>query len=505
MAHIASSSDRPSGARAYARLDRQTDRRAGLAPKPQTTVEASTTVTLDKIGDFLELDFGRLFVWLRNGLLIASVLAATGAVLGLGYAVLTKPRFTVTTDVLIDPANLQVVEGDLYSQPGQVDGQLLIAGSKLRVLTSRNVLARVVEDLHLVEDTEFYDPNPGFSLPGLPGGETSGAKLAPEVIALRNLTQRVSAVADEKSFVATLMVSAETTDKAILISDALIRSFRAELASAEADGAARAAASLDERLEQLKRDVQIAEERVQTFRRQNNLAASGNGELVSTQTMNALNAQLVEAQARLIEAQANYDAIRADGANASPTGTSAATALANLRDKAGALQQELTAQQMVYGPRHPTIVRLGAELQAVETQIEREVGRVVSTAKSTLDEARANVAALTSQTHDLTGNVFSDNELQVQLRELERDATSKTAIYESFLSRARQITEQEQIDTTNVRVISTAVPPPGRSWPPRTVLVIGLGAFAGFVLGMMLAVAIGIWRDLRRPPLRANA
>jgi glycosyltransferase involved in cell wall biosynthesis len=197
-----------------------------------------------------------------------------------------------------------------------------------------------VEDLHLVEDTEFYDPNPGFSLPGLPGGETSGAKLAPEVIALRNLTQRVSAVADEKSFVATLMVSAETTDKAILISDALIRSFRAELASAEADGAARAAASLDERLEQLKRDVQIAEERVQTFRRQNNLAASGNGELVSTQTMNALNAQLVEAQARLIEAQANYDAIRADGANASPTGTSAATALANLRDKAGALQQE---------------------------------------------------------------------------------------------------------------------------------------------------------------------
>ncbi|HEY0031861.1 MAG TPA: GumC family protein [Devosia sp.] len=507
MVDMVGPTDRTSGARVYARLDRGADRRAPVAANTQVPpAGAPTTVTLDKIGDFLELDFSRLFVWMRNGMLVATVLAATGGVLGFGYAVLTKPRFTVTTDVLIDPANLQVVEGDLYSQPGQIDGQLLIAGSKLRVLTSRNVLARVVEDLDLTQDTEFYDPNPtGFSLPGLTTGESSEPKLAPEVIALRNLTQRVSTLADEKSFVASLLVSAETTDKAIAISDAMIRAFQAELASAEAEGASRAAASLDERLDQLKNDVQQAEERVQAFRRTNNLAASGSGELVSTQTMGALNTQMIEAQARLIAAQANYDAVIADGPNASPAGSNGATAVAALRDRAGSLQQQLTAQEMVYGPRHPTIVRLGAELAAVQSQINTEIERVTATARSTLDEAKANLAAITEKTENLTGSVFADNELQVQLRELERDATSKTAIYESFLSRARQITEQEQIDTTNVRVISTAVPPPGRSWPPRTVLVIGMGAFAGFLLGMMLAVAFGIWRDLRRPPVRTNA
>lgn len=506
MVDMAGPSDRPSGARVYARLDRKGDRRAPVAANTQTPAPAPTTVTLDKIGDFLELDFGRLFVWLRNGMRVALVLATLGGALGFAYAVLTKPRFTVTTDVLIDPANLQVVEGDLYSAPGQVDGQLLMAGSKLRVLTSRNVLERVVEDLHLVEDTEFYDPNPsGFSLPGFSGGETSEPKLAPEVIALRNLTQRVSTVADEKSFVASLLVSAETTDKAIAISDAMIRAFQAELASAEADGASRAAASLDDRLDQLKNDVQQAEQRVQDFRRTNNLAASGSGELVSTQTMGALNTQMVEAQARLIAAQANYDAVISDGPNASPAGTSAATAVAALRDRAGSLQQQLMAQEMVYGPRHPTILRLRAELDAVQSQVNTEVERVTATARSALDEAKANLAAITTETETLTGSVFADNELQVQLRELERDATSKTAIYESFLSRARQITEQEQIDTTNVRVISTAVPPPGRSWPPRTVLVIGLGALAGFFLGMMLAVLVGIWRDLRRPSVRAAA
>ncbi len=499
MVDIAPPSPHRSASHAYARLGGEP---AWTPSTPANTTQpqsATTTVTLDKIGDFLELDFGRLFVWLRNGLLLSTVLAGTGAVAGGAYAVLSKPRFTVTTDIMIDPANLQVVEGDLFSQPGQVDSQLLIAGSKLRVLTSRNVLARVVEELDLVNDPEFVDRStPLFALPNL-FGSTAEAKDDPSVTALRALSERVSTKADEKSFVASLLVSAEDTGKAIAISDGIVAAFRDELAEAEADGASRAAASLDSRLDELKADVQAAEERVEKFRRDNNLAASSDGQLVSTQTMNALNTQVVEAQAKVIAAQTNYDTLVAAGADANPS-VGNTTSLQALRDRAGALQQTLLAQSMTLGPRHPTIVGLTAELGAVQTQIRSEVDRAVAAAKTALEEAQANLEALTAETASLTSAVFTDNDLQVQLRELERDATSKTAIYESFLSRARQITEREQIDTTNVRVISTAVPPPGRSWPPRTVLVIGIGAFAGLLLGMGVAIALGIWRDMRWPP-----
>lgn len=492
-----------SGARAFARLNSERNvQRIVPANTEAPASEPVATVTLDKIGDFLELDFRRLFTWLRQGMVVIIALTVVGALIGGAYGVLSKPRYTVGTDILIDPANLQIVADDLFAPPGQADNQLLSAGSKLRVLTSRNVLARVVADLNLASDPEFYDPTPSFSLSGLLGGGSAATPTSPELAALGALASRVTTTADEKSFVATLQVSSESTDKAILLSEAIVRAFQAELADAEADGAGRAAAAIDDRLAELKAGVQAAEEKVEAYKRANNLSAS-DGQLVSSQTMTQLNAQVVEAQSRVIAAQSAYDTLIATGPDASLSGAASAS-LGALRDKASTLQQELDAQSMVLGPRHPTIVALQAQVQAANGQMQAELDRAVNGARAALDEAKASLVALQGNADALKGEVFTDNASQVALRELERDATSKTAIYESFLSRARQITEREQIDTTNVRVISTAVPPPARSWPPRTVIVLAMGGFAGLALGLLLALIWGIVGDMRRAPGQRN-
>lgn len=448
------------------------------------------TVTLDKIGTFLELDFRRLFVWLRAGLVMALLLAIVGGVLGGAYGLLGKQRYTVTTDILINPANLQVVQDDLYAPSGQVDGQILSMRSKQRVLTSGSVLSRVVDELDLTNDPEFFDASRS--------GEADRAKTDPKLAALKTLEAKVKTAADEKSFVTTLSVSAQTPDKAVRISEAIVRTFQEELASAEASGANRAAAALDARLGQLKNDVQAAEEKVEAYRRNRNLASS-NGQLVSSQTMTQLNSQIVEEQSRVVAAQANYDALVASGANGTRSAPETSEALALLREKANSLRQQIDSQAMTFGPRHPTIVRLKTELETVGSQLRSEYARTVDQAKVNLNRTKASLASLNAKMNELKGKVFADNESEVALRELLRDAASKTAIYESFLSRARQITEREQIDTTNVQVISTAVPPSKRSWPPSTSIMIGAGAVAGFALGMLLAIAWGIIRDMRRP------
>lgn len=488
------------GARAFARLGARTVANDAVAEAP-APVE---TVTLGKIGDFLELDFGRLFTWLRRGVALSAILAAIGAAAGGAYAVLTPPKYNVATDILIDPTNLQIVNDDLFQQPGAIDSALLNAGSKQRVLTSGNVLARVVEDLDLANDPEFYDPAPGgFSLSALFGG---GGKAVgdPKVAAQAALDARVSSKPDDKSFVTTLTVSSESVDKAIRISEAMVEAFKQELASAEAAGAGRTATALNERLNELKADVKAAEEKVEAYKRDNGLTTSS-GELVNTTTMAQFNQQVVEAQSRVIAAQAAYDELVAAGPNANSAEMQASATLASLRATVGSLKQQLDSQSMIYGPRHPSIVKLSTELAAANAQLDAEVRRIVGAARVTLEEAKAALAGLEAKAAELRTSVFTDNQALVTLRELERDATSKATIYEAFLSRARQVTEREQLDSTNVRVISQAVPPAARSWPPRTVVMLGVGAVGGFMLGMVLAVVLGAARDLRQPPHRTVA
>lgn len=463
-------------------------------PLIATEPEPVVTVTLDKIGSFLELDFRRLFTWLRAGLLMACLLAIVGGIAGGAYALLAKQRYTVTTDILINPGNLQVIQNDLYPQSGQIDSQILSARSKQRVLTSNSVLSRVVDELELFNDPEFYNPKSKDD-------DAGASKPDPKLAALRSLQTKVKTTSDDKSFVTTLSVTARTAEKAVEISQKIAESFQEELASTEASGAKRAAAALDARLGQLKDDVQAAEEKVEAYRRSRNLSSS-NGQLVSSQTMTQLNGQIVEEQARAVAAKANLDALVASGINGSPATPEASGALAQLRERANGLRQQIDSQAMTLGPRHPVIVRLRTELGTVDQQLRTEYARTVEQAKADLNRSRASLASLNARMNDLKGTVFDDNESEVTLRELLRDAASKSAIYESFLSRARQITEREQIDTTNVQVISMAVPPNARSWPPSTPITIGLGAVAGFVLGMLLAIAWGILRDMRNPPNR---
>jgi uncharacterized protein involved in exopolysaccharide biosynthesis len=466
------------------------------------------TVTLNKLGDFLELDFGRLFTWMSRGKKLAISLAVLGAIAGGLYGVFGTPKFTVGTDVMIDPANLQVVSDDLFQQPGQADAALLRAGSKLRVMTSGNVLLRVVDELNLSADKEFYNPNPAFSLSALlPFGALAGNdKIPPDprLAALAALEKKIGTKADEKSFVATLTVSSENPQKSVRIAEAIVASFQHELATAEAAGASRTAEALNQRLDELKASVKEAEEKVEAYKRAHNLAASS-GELVSNQTLTQLNAQVVEAQSRVISAQSAYDELLAAGSSASTADTQASATLTALRSRISDLRSQFNSQSMIYGSRHPTIVKLSTELQVAESELNAEIGRIVAAAKVTLDEATSGLAALTSKVNDLKTSVFADNEALVALRELERDAASKTTIYEAFLSRAKEVAEREQIDTTNVRVISPAVPPAERSWPPKTVVMLVAGAVAGLAFGMMIAVLLGIWRDLKRPANQRKA
>ncbi len=442
-----------------------------------------------------QIDVPRVVRWLRGGMLLIAAAAILLALVGVGYSIVTRPRFTAHAAIVVDPSNLQVVPDDIYAQSQQRDSQLLEVESMLSVLTSGNTLSRVVNDLDLSSDPEFVK-SAGVDVAGMFGLSSGGGTPRPaSATALEALATRIKAVRDDGSFVVDVNLWSEDPDKSVRIVNALVAAFQAELAQEEAEGAQRSVSSLTDQLTQLKRNVADAEDAVETFKRTHNLQQT-NGEMTSAQSMTQLNAQVTDAQARLIAAQARYDSLTRTGSAGASTDALQSATMTALRTQYATLKQQYDSAAATLGKLHPTMLQLAQQVKAAEAQMNNEIARTVAAAKSEVDAAHSALTALTAQTATARSSVATDDQAQVQLRELQREADSRTAIYQAYLTRADQLAQRQQIDTTNVRVIS---PPllPTRSWPPGPLLAGAAGIFAGALLGMVLAAALGFLRDYR--------
>jgi succinoglycan biosynthesis transport protein ExoP len=444
------------------------------------------------------LDLIHSLRWLRARFWLLVLTALLGALGGFLFVHLVKPTYTVNSEVLVDPSSLKVISDDLFTESQQRDTQLLDAESKLRILTSGNVLARVVNELKLDQDPEFVGDPAGFSLTTLLGLSGPPEKVDPALAALRTLDKRVRAGREERSFVVTLTVWTEAAAKSVLIANKLVAAFQEELVKAEADNAGRTAAALFDRLDGLKASVAAADQAVEAFKREHGLQSSS-GELVSTLLANQVNSRVIDAQNRVIQAESRYKGLTSPDANGARSANALQSdTMTELRARYAVIKAQADAQAAVLAPGHPTLIGLRAQLQTIETQIADETARIVQGAKTELDAAQVSLAALAGEADKMKSSVFADKEAQAELHQLERDAESKAAIYQTFLTRARQVTERQQLNTTNVRVITPALPPASRSWPPRTAMVMGAGMGAGLLFGGVLSIGLGLLGDLRR-------
>jgi uncharacterized protein involved in exopolysaccharide biosynthesis len=441
----------------------------------------------------IDIDAVRVLGWMRRSATLIAAATVALALVGVGYALVTKPRFTARAELVVDPSNLQIVPDNLYPQSQQRDSQLLEVESMLDVLVSGNTLSRVVSDLDLADDPEFVQPA-GFDLSGLLG--LGPARPVPAAVrALETLASRVKAVRDDGSFVVDVDVWTSDPGKSVRVADSVVTAFQQELADEEEAGARRSVDNLTSQLAQLKADVKAADDAVEAFRRAHGLQQS-NGQTAGAQSMTQLNAQLTDAQTRLIAAQARYDALTGSGSpGASSEALQSATMVA-LRTQYATVKQQYDSTAASLGRLHPTMIELARQVKAAEDQIQREIARTVAAAKSDVDAAQAALAAIEAKASAARAAVADDDQAQVQLRELQREADSATAIYQAYLSRADELAQRQQINTTNVRVISPPVQPK-KSWPPSPLLAAGAGAAVGLLLGALLAAGLGLLRDTR--------
>jgi uncharacterized protein involved in exopolysaccharide biosynthesis len=429
-----------------------------------------------------------------------------GAALGVAIALSTPKKYEATAELIVDPRDLKLTDSDLTQSLVASDATLAIVENKVRVLTSGAVLNKVVDELNLVDDPEFNGQGGGLGVLSFirsllsrddgPGGADEGRRRA---LTVGNLAESLTVERGGKTFVITIGVTTRNGEKSALIANTMTDIFLQTYGEIQSDTASRANEELTARLDELRKGVEAAERKVEDFRATHDLV-DAQGHLISDDELLKLNEQLSVARAHTLELSARAASARGLNVDSVLGGTlpeeiNSAT-MADLRSQYATLKQEADRAAVRLGPRHPERQALDAQLAGARDRIGVELRRIASSLQVELRRAvqlDQQLASRLAQLKVRSGDVNSD---LVTLRELEREASAKRSVYEAFLLRAKQTSEQKDINTANMSVISKAFAPLEPNGPSRAVMALA-GLLLGFASGIGLGAMRGAYESLR--------
>ena len=442
-------------------------------------------------------------LWRGGGFILLGglfMVAAAVALLGL-----IPPSYTSSIQVLVDPTDLRVVDNDVNARVPQADSGVSIAESQVRVIQSDNVLRRVINKLRLDQDDEFVRPdaaNPTLAwVKGALGMNPPAASRDPVNIALDTLQTKLTVRRAERTFVIEVGVQSRDPEKAARIANAIGDAYFAEEAAARTEAARRAFDSLSGRLNSLKRDVEQAEGQVVRYREDHKLVASS-GRLLTDQQLGDLNQQLVTASIKTAESKSRLDQARkmksADATSTALPEMLQSLEMQALRQQYATLSRNTAELATRLGERHPAMAEQYAQQRDLQRLIQREKERIIETTQKDYDRTAASEAAIRNNLDKVKTETVTSDRAYVGLRELERTLEARRGVYEAYLRRAREASEQERLNTTNVRVISVATPARQRTFPPSPKVVLPAALVLGLLLGAAIALMLGADSDRRR-------
>ncbi|MGV1916030.1 GumC family protein [Rhizobium sp. 22-785-1] len=421
----------------------------------------------------------RLFALLWRNILLIILSGLLLGMVAFGISLLIRNYYQATTQILLDPEGSRILESELSTQPRAVDSHVL---NQQYLLTSNELLARVVEKENLEDDPEF----------GAFGSEYTDSRSRTQ-LAIDRLRKALSVAIVGKSFIVNVTVRSNSPEQAAKIANTIADTYLQLRSEMNTDTLKRTGGSLSAQLEQLRKAVEDGDRAVQAYRATHNLANVAGRPDIEQQITDA-NAEI----ARLSGTIAENEALVSELTQArndrqylrSIPDTSLTPSIISLRARYQQSQEEQAVLATSLGAQHPALQAARARTQSLATILDDQLRNFATTTSRNLDRLKNQLALLQANLDTLKRNLNGEEDTMVQLRELQRKLDSDRAVYESFLLRTRQLSEQQSAPAENPRIISVAEAPLRKAGPPRALIAAGAGLF-----GMILAAGFLVLRD----------
>lgn len=231
---------------------------------------------------------------------------------------------------------------------------------------------------------------------------------------------------------------------------------------------------------------------LQDYMVRNNLM-SAEGATMAEQEVSELNRQIADAQAKLAEQRGRLSAAQTQVARGGGGADTAAAlnseTVRQLRQQEAQASAKLAQLDARYGGRHPDVIEARDELADIRRQLNGEIERILSGLRAEVQVAESRLSSLMASRSTARGSLAQNGSAQVGRFELERRAEASRAIYNAYLTRAKETAQAGELPNADASVSTYARVPDIPSSPNyRTGALIAVLAALG-VAGLAAGIA----------------
>lgn len=372
--------------------------------------------------------------------------------------------------------------------------------TQFEILKSRPLAERVIRRLSLTE-------NPVFVPQVAEGGESGGfGRWLPflassadeaEVDPVSELTEPYlkDLTIDPVKDTQLVHVRFESTDPTLAegVANAHAEAYIDSMLDARMEVTERAESWMRRRLDELRDNLQVSEERLQAFREREQLVDVDGLQSLPAKEIDELTSRLIEVRRLVSQSKTAYMQVQ-QLRDASVSVSELSSLPGVLNDSLVQTFRQATAEAEIqvaelgkrYGPKHPKMIAAQSELAAANESLARHIGSVADSIRARYEEAQQEEAAITEALDQAKGRYHVVGRKGSELRALQQEVESNRQLYDMFYNRVKETSQTDDMQPVNARIISDAILPTEPVKPNKR-LFVALAFFLSIALGVVAA------------------
>lgn len=450
------------------------------------------------------ISFRDIWRFLKRHILIFMVFTAVGLGLGALYIMTTKPIYTATTRLVMDPEQGKIASQDAFT--GTVIIESAEIASQVEIVKSEAIARAVIEKLNLNKDPEIvgggswqaalHDKLRALIMRFTHSSDKEEVKAAPSPDDLMRRTMasflsHVSVNRVGQSYILEIAYSSIDPRKAAsaanAIANAYIRTGMTERASAAQSGAK----WLETRLIEVGRQAREAAMSVEEFRAKNGIMEISNSSSLDQQQLSEISSQAVAARAQTAAESAKLATLNrlmnGERIEGDVDETMNNPRIQKLQEEIGAATTRLNNLTSRYDAGNPAIAAAQDEITRLKGEMQKEFARIQGVYRSNLEVAQTREKLLNDELASLTVTGTDKNLARVELSEMESRATTYRRMYESILQQLIGALQKESFPLGTARIVTAAAVPMTKTWP-KSSIVVPFSAMLGLAGGLFVAL-----------------